>query len=120
MLRVTDGHGVDVVYEHVGGEHFQAGLDSLAKDGRLVTCGAHAGEVVDFDIIPFFRRQLQVIGSFVFDRYEVEQCFDLIGRGALKPQVAATFPLEEAAQAMELMESREFFGKIVLTAGGGA
>ena len=119
VLRVTDGHGVDVVYEHVGGKHFQAGLDSLAKDGRLVTCGAHAGEVVDFDIIPFFRRQLQVIGSFVFDRYEVEQCFDLIGRGALKPQVAATFPLEEAAQAMELMESRDFFGKIVLTAGGG-
>ena len=120
VMRVTDGHGVDVVYEHVGGRHFQAGLDSLAKDGRLVTCGAHAGEVVDFDIIPFFRRQLQVIGSFVFDRYEVEKCFDLIGRGALKPQVAATFPLEEAAKAMELMESRDFFGKIVLTAGGGS
>ena len=69
---------------------------------------------------PFFRRQLQVIGSFVFDRYEVETCFDLIAQGALRPQVAATFPLEEAAQAMELMESRDFFGKIVLTAGGGA
>jgi len=120
VLRVTDGHGVDVVYEHVGGALFQAGLDSLAKDGRLVICGAHSGEVVPFDIIPFFRRQLQVIGSFVFDRYEVEQCFDLIARGALKPQVAATFPLEEAARAMDLMESREFFGKIVLTAGGDA
>ena len=44
----------------------------------------------------------------------------LIASGALKPQVAATFPLEEAAKAMELMESREFFGKIVLTAGGDA
>ena len=120
VMRATDGHGVDVVYEHVGGEHFQYGLDSLANDGRLVVCGAHAGEVVPFDIIPFFRRQLQVIGSFVFDRYEVETCFELIARGALRPQVAATFPLEEAAQAMELMESRDFFGKIVLTAGGGA
>jgi NADPH:quinone reductase-like Zn-dependent oxidoreductase len=120
VMRATGGHGVDVVYEHVGGELFQSGLDSLAKDGRLVVCGAHAGEVVPFDIIPFFRRQLQVIGSFVFDRYEVETCFDLIARGALEPQVAATFPLEEAAQAMELMESRDFFGKIVLTAGGGA
>ena len=119
-MRATDGHGVDVVYEHCGGELFQKGLDSLAKDGRLVICGGHAGEVVPFDIIPFFRRQLQVIGSFVFDRREVETCFHLIGRGALQPQVAATFPLDEAAQAMELMESREFFGKIVLTAGGGA
>ena len=120
VLRHTDGDGVDVVYEHCGGEHFQRGLDSLKKDGRLVICGAHGGEVVPFDIIPFFRRQLSVIGSFVFDRYELETCFELIARGALKPQVAATFPLDEAAQAMELMESREFFGKIVLTAGGGA
>jgi len=61
-----------------------------------------------------------VIGSFVFDRNELATVFELIARGALKPQVAATFPLEEAAKAMELMESREFFGKIVLTAGGGA
>jgi NADPH:quinone reductase-like Zn-dependent oxidoreductase len=118
VMRITDGHGVDVVYEHVGGDLFQAGLDAVAKDGRVVTCGAHAGEVVAFDIIPFFRRQLSVIGSFVFDRREVETCFELIARGVLKPQVAATFPLEQAKEAMELMESREFFGKIVLTTGG--
>jgi NADPH:quinone reductase-like Zn-dependent oxidoreductase len=120
VMEVTGGHGVDVVYEHVGGELFQAGLDSLAKDGRLVICGAHAGEVVPFDIIPFFRRQLSVIGSFVFDRREAATCFQLIARGALKPQVAATYPLEQAKEAMDLMESRDFFGKIVLTAGGDA
>ena len=78
VMRVTDGMGVDVVYEHVGGELFQEGLDSLAKDGRLVICGAHSGEVVPFDIIPFFRGQKQIIGSFVFDRDEVETCFDLV------------------------------------------
>jgi NADPH:quinone reductase-like Zn-dependent oxidoreductase len=120
VMEVTGGHGVDVVYEHVGGELFQHGLDSLAKDGRLVVCGAHAGEVVPFDIIPFFRRQLSVIGSFVFDRREAETCFRLIARGALEPQVAATFPLEQAKEAMDLMESRDFFGKIVLVSGGGA
>lgn len=120
VMRLTGDRGVDVVYEHVGGELFQQGLDSLAKDGRLVICGAHAGEVVPFDIIPFFRRQLSVIGSFVFTRAEAAICFDLIGRGIFKPQVAATFPLERVAEAMDLMESREFFGKIVLTTGGGA
>jgi NADPH:quinone reductase-like Zn-dependent oxidoreductase len=120
VMEVTDGHGVDVVYEHVGGELFQAGLDSLAKDGRLVICGGHSGEVVPFDVIPFFRRQLSVIGSFVFDRREAETCFRLIARGDLKPQVAATFPLEQARDAMDLLESRDFFGKIVLVPGGGA
>lgn len=118
VMRVTDGRGVDVVYEHVGGEHFQNGLDALAKDGRLVICGGHGGEVVPFDIIPFFRRQLSVIGSFVFDRREVAKCFELVARGLLRPQVAATFPLEQAKEAMELMESRDFFGKIVLTVDG--
>jgi NADPH:quinone reductase-like Zn-dependent oxidoreductase len=120
VMAATGGEGVDVVYEHVGGELFQKGLDSLKKDGRLVICGGHAGEVVPFDIIPFFRRQLSVIGSFVFDRDEVEACLALVARGALKPQVAATFPLVQAAKAMELMESRNFFGKIVLTTGGEA
>ena len=114
VMQATGERGVDVVFEHVGGDAFQRGLDSLAKDGRLVICGAHSGEVVPFDIIPFFRKQLSVIGSFVFGRAEVDTCFGLVARGALKPQVAATFPLEDAAKAMELMESREFFGKIVL------
>ena len=118
VMALTGGHGVEIVYEHVGGERFQEALDSLAKDGRIVTCGAHGGEVVPFDIIPFFRRQLSVIGSFVFDRSEVATCFELVSRGELVPQVAATFPLEQARDAMELMESREFFGKIVLTPGG--
>ena len=55
VMELTDGRGVDLVYEHVGGELFQKGLDSLTKDGRLVICGGHSGEVVPFDIIPFFR-----------------------------------------------------------------
>jgi NADPH:quinone reductase-like Zn-dependent oxidoreductase len=118
VMRSTEDRGVDVVYEHVGGELFQKGLDSLAKDGRLVICGGHAGEVVPFDIIPFFRRQLSVIGSFVFTRDEVETCFDLVARGLLRPQVAATFPLEQVQEATDLLESRDFFGKIVLTPGG--
>ena len=74
VMRATDGRGVDLVFEHVGGELFQKGLDSLAKDGRLVICGGHSGEVVPFDIIPFFRAQKQIIGSFVYDRWEVEKC----------------------------------------------
>jgi NADPH:quinone reductase-like Zn-dependent oxidoreductase len=120
VMRVTDGMGVDVVYEHVGGESFQRGLDSLAKDGRMVICGGHAGEVVPFDIIPFFRSQRSVIGSFVYTREEVEKCLTLAARGLIKPLVHATFPLEEAREAMATLERREHFGKIVLIPQGGA
>jgi NADPH:quinone reductase-like Zn-dependent oxidoreductase len=114
VMRATDGRGVDLVFEHVGGELFQKGLDSLAKDGRLVICGGHSGEVVPFDIIPFFRSQKQVIGSFVYDRWEIEKVLDLAARGLIEPLVYKTFPLDEAKEAMETMERREHFGKIVL------
>lgn len=114
VMRATDGRGVELVFEHVGGELFQKGLDSLAKDGRLVICGGHSGEVVPFDIIPFFRAQKQVIGSFVYDRWEIEKVLDLAARGLIEPLVYKVFPLGEAREAMEVMERREHFGKIVL------
>ena len=114
VMRLTDGRGVDLVYEHVGGELFQKGLDSLTKDGRLVICGGHSGEVVPFDIIPFFRAQKSVIGSFVYTRTEVEACLELARQGKIRPLVHKTFPLAEAREAMATMERREHFGKIVL------
>jgi NADPH:quinone reductase-like Zn-dependent oxidoreductase len=120
VMRLTDERGVDLVYEHCGGELFQMGLDSLSKDGRLVICGGHAGEVVPFDIIPFFRAQKSVIGSFVYTRAEVAACLELARRGRIVPLVHQTFPLERAKDAMDLMESRDFFGKIVLTTGSDA
>ncbi len=114
VMELTDGRGVDLVYEHVGGELFQKGLDSMGKDGRLVICGGHSGEVVPFDIIPFFRGQKSVIGSFTYTREEVARSFDLAARGLIKPLVHQTFPLDDVREAMATMERREHFGKIVL------
>ena len=115
VTRATDSRGVELAYEHVGGELFQKALDSLAKDGRMVICGGHSGEVVPFDIIPFFRGQKQIIGSFVYERLEVEKVLDLAARGLITPLVHKAFPLDQAREAMEMLERREHFGKIVLT-----
>ena len=114
VMEITDGRGVDLVYEHVGGELFQKGLESMTKDGRLVICGGHSGEVVPFDIIPFFRGQHSVIGSFTYTRTEVEKSFELASHGRIKPLVHRTFPLDDAREAMATMERREHFGKLVL------
>ena len=114
VMRLTGDRGVDLVFEHVGGDLFQKGLDSLGKDGRLVICGGHSGEVVPFDIIPFFRMQRQVIGSFTYHRVEVESCLELAAAGKITPLVHRTFPLAEAREAMAMMERREHFGKILL------
>lgn len=114
VMKLTDEAGADLVFEHVGGELFQKGLDSLGKDGRMVICGGHSGEIVPFDIIPFFRTQKSVIGSFVYTLDEIEKVFALAARGLIRPLVHTTFPLEAAGEAMDLMERREHFGKILL------
>jgi NADPH:quinone reductase-like Zn-dependent oxidoreductase len=115
VKRITDGRGVDLVFEHVGGKLFQSSLDSLVRDGRLVTCGAHSGEVVPLDLIVLFRNQTRIIGSFVYTSAEYEACLRLWQLGVVKPVVHATFPLERIADAFRLMEDRGHFGKIVIT-----
>jgi len=113
-LEATGGRGVDVVIEHIGGEQFGACLAALRKGGRLVTCGGHAGEVVDFDIIPVFRNEWQVIGSRTGTTREVKTVMELIADGEFRPRVHAALPLEEAAEAHRMLEERQHFGKIVL------
>jgi len=115
VMRITGGGGVDLVFEHVGGELLQKGLESLKPStGRVVTCGAHAQEVVPFDVIPFFRSEWTIIGSFVYTRDELEKVLDFAHRGLITPKVAGTYPLAETRAAMERMESRDFFGKLIV------
>jgi NADPH:quinone reductase-like Zn-dependent oxidoreductase len=114
VMRVTGGRGADVVFEHAGGDSFQRGLDSLAKDGRMPIAGGHGGEVVPFDIIPFFRGQKSVLGSSAFTSEEVRTVLSLAAEGKIRPNIHRVFPLAEAAEAMRVLERREQFGKVVL------
>ena len=93
---------------------FQKSLEALAFSGRLVTCGGHAEEVVPFDIIPFFRGQKSVIGSFVYDKDEFETCLALCARGQITSLVDSVFSLDGTADAFRRVESREHFGKVVI------
>lgn len=114
VLALTGGRGVDVVMEHVGGEVFTESLKCVCVDGTVVTVGGHGGEVVPFDIIPFFRRQLKLIGSKNASIAELREVMGLIAQGRLSPVIDSVFPLEQAAQAHARIESRAFFGKVVL------
>lgn len=114
VLELTGGKGVDVIMEHVGGDVFTRSLECLKTDGVIVTAGAHAGEVVPLDIIPFFRRQLRLAGSKNASVTELRTVMDLVAQGTLKPVVHATFPLAEAAEAHRVVGSREIFGKVLL------
>ncbi len=111
---VTGGRGVDVVFEHVGGEMLTEALASLAKNGRVVTCGATAGGQATIDIRFVYMRQLTLLGSMMGTRRELEEIIPLISQRRLRPVIDRTFPLSGAAEAQTWMEKRGNFGKILL------
>jgi NADPH:quinone reductase-like Zn-dependent oxidoreductase len=114
VAEATGGRGVDAVVDTVGGPLFGEHLAALAPDGRLATCGAHAGEVVELDLVELFRRGHQVRGFRVATPDEIRLGLELALGGNVRVPVARTFPLAEAGAAHELMARREHVGKIVL------
>jgi NADPH:quinone reductase-like Zn-dependent oxidoreductase len=114
VLRVTDGRGVDVVFDGIGGQILKDSIKSLAPGGRVASIGAHGGEIVDIDMIEFFRKHITMHGCGRSSREIFALVLDLIGRGKLKPVLHKAYPLEQAAEAMKVMESRNFFGRIIL------
>ncbi len=110
----TSGRGVDIVFEHVGPATWDKSLTSLAKNGRLITCGATTGPEVKLDLRHLFMRQQTIMGSVMGTRKELLEITRLIGQRRLKPVIDSTYPLSEARQAQERMLRRENFGKIIL------
>lgn len=114
VRRLTDRRGVDVVLDNVGADTWLKSLRSLAKNGRLITCGATTGANPQTDIRYIFWNQLQIIGSTMGTKKELLDVLKLVWAGKLKPVIARVFPLEEAAEAQKMMERREQFGKLIL------
>jgi len=114
VRRLTDKKGVEVVIEHVGSDTFARSLQSLARGGRLVTCGATTGAEIEVDLRVLFARHLSIFGSYMGGKPELAELLPLFDTGVLRPVVDKVFPLEEAAAAHRRMERRELFGKIVL------
>ena len=118
--RITDGRGVQVVYDGVGKDTFDANLDSLAPAGYLVIYGQSSGYVPPFDLMI-----LQEKGSLYLTRANampwfkeypryLEQLVPWLREGQLKIRVAQTFPLSEAAAAHATFERREVSGRLLL------
>jgi NADPH:quinone reductase-like Zn-dependent oxidoreductase len=114
VRKLTGGRGVGVVMECVGGDVLAASLEALAKDGKVVTVGGHAGEVVPVDVILLFRNQWSLIGSVRATADEIRHVVGLVAEGALSPVLHEVFPLEDAADAHRVLEERRQYGKLIL------
>ena len=118
IALLTQGRGVDVVIENVGGDTWSQAMKSLVRGGRLVTCGATAGDMPGADIRRVFIRQLQIMGSTLGDFSEFRQLIDFVAQHHLRPVVDRVYPMEQMHAALDRLESGEQFGKVVVTIAG--
>ena len=114
VKRLTNGRGVDVVFEHTGEATWPGSIVSLKKGGRLVTCGATSGYDARTDLRQVFYRHLTILGSMMGSKAELLEAMRFIRSGQIRAVVDRSLPLAEARKAHELMEDRAQFGKLVL------
>ena len=115
VAELTQGEGVDVVFEHIGPDTWTGSLKALSKGGRLVTCGSTSGPEVTMSMRFLFARELTIHGCYMGSRFELDEVLGILSKGAVHPVVHRTFPLEKTPDAHAAMESRAIFGKLVLT-----
>jgi NADPH:quinone reductase-like Zn-dependent oxidoreductase len=114
VRRLTNGRGVDVVFEHTGAATWPGSILSLKKGGRLVTCGATSGFDAKTDLRHVFYRHLTILGSMMGSKADLLAAMKFIESGQIRAVVDRTLPLAEARKAHELIEDRAQFGKVVL------
>jgi NADPH2:quinone reductase len=127
LKQATDGNGVNVILDMVGGDYIPRNIKSLAVEGRLVQIAFLKGSRIELDTAPIMRKRLTFTGSTLRPRSREEKAdiakalqdkvWPLLDQGLCHPVIHATFPLEEAAEAHRLMESSKHIGKIMLEVG---
>ncbi|MFG1462000.1 zinc-binding dehydrogenase [Xanthobacter sp. DSM 24535] len=113
VRKITKKVGVDVVFEHVGADTWNASLLSMKPGARLVTCGSTSGVSVQMNLMQLFQRQYKIFGSFGATIRNVSTGLEKMGRG-VKPVIDTVVPLERFNEGLERLESRKVFGKIVV------
>ena len=124
VLSKTDGRGIDVILDLVGGAYFEQNLQSLAPKGRLLLVGMTAGSTAQFNLGIALSKRLTLIGTVLRarsldEKAEATRDFErnvvpLLGVGKIRPIIDRVFDLQDAQAAHEYLESNESFGKVVL------
>ncbi|MET8089481.1 NAD(P)H-quinone oxidoreductase [Micromonospora sp. NPDC005220] len=132
VRRVTDGRGVDVILDIMGGAYLGRNVSALAIGGRLVVIGMQGGRKAELDLGALMTKRASVTATSLRSRPLAEKAeivqgvrdevWPLVEAGRVRPIVDRRLPMTEAAEAHRLVESNDHFGKVLLTrpAGGGS
>lgn len=114
VLDLTDGRGVDIVFDHLGPALFDASLRALRPRGRLVFCGVTTGDTVSLHLPSVYHRGITLIGSENYSETDFNQMIAYCWSAGLRSIVDRTLPIDEVAKAHDLMQNDELRGKLVL------
>lgn len=124
VRAATDGRGVAVVLDSIGGKYLASNLECLASEGRLVIIGLMGGAKAEINLAVLLLRRLRVIGSTlrarsVADKAQIVSRFwerfgAALAAGRIKPVIDRVLPLTEAAEAHRVVQSSAHVGKVVL------
>ncbi len=114
VKRATNRKGVEVVFEHVGQATWERSIQSMAWGGRLVTCGNTTGWDGMTDLRLLFNKQLSLLGSHQGSKAELLEALRFVETGEIKPVVDRVMPLQNAAEAQQIMYAGQHFGTVVL------
>lgn len=123
IKKLAGGDGVDVVYDAVGGNYAEPAVRALAWKGRFLVVGFPAG-IPKLPLNLTLLKGCQIVGVFWgahtarepdAHAENMQDLFRMYAEGKIKPRISASFPLEKAAEALELMQDRKVLGKVVLT-----
>jgi NADPH:quinone reductase-like Zn-dependent oxidoreductase len=115
VAEATDGHGVDVVIEHVGEATWATSLQVAAPGGRIAVCGATSGPNPPAALHRVWWKQLSILGSTMGTGQDFAGAYELVAAGRARPVIDEVLPLEEIQAAHARLEAGEQLGKIVLT-----
>lgn len=110
----TNKRGVDVVVDNVGKATWEQSLRALGRRGRLVSCGATSGPVVETDLRRMFWNQWSILGSTMGNDAEFDAVVAELRAGRLRPQVDSVYTLADGKGAFERLQGGEQFGKVVV------
>jgi D-arabinose 1-dehydrogenase-like Zn-dependent alcohol dehydrogenase len=117
VKAATGAIGVDVVIDTVGTPVFAPARRSLAKAGRWVIVGQLTGDFVPFNPAQLFLRGVSMLSATSTTRQELIDVLDLIARGVIRPHIARSLPLDQAAEAHRIVESGKAIGRVVVRPG---
>lgn len=118
VKKANGGLGVDVAIDNVGSQLFELIRRSMGIGGRWIMIGQLTGEFVPFNPAQLFLKNVSMLSATSTTRKQLDDCLALVARGVIKPFVSLALPLEQAAQAHELVETGKSSGRIVLRPNG--